>query len=31
MVGNTMFNVQISNRLKDFIGSKDDFGGTVSV
>ena len=27
MVGNTMFNVQISNRLKDIKGSKDDFGG----
>lgn len=27
MVGNTMFNVQINNRLKDIKGSKDDFGG----
>ena len=27
MVRNTMFNVQISNRLKDIRGSKDDFGG----
>ena len=27
MVGNSMFNVQINNRLKDIKGSKDDFGG----
>ena len=27
MVGSTMFNVQINNRLKDIKGSKDDFGG----
>ena len=27
MVGSTMFNVQIDNRLKDIKGSKDDFGG----
>ena len=27
MVGNTMFNVQINNRLKDIKGSKNDFGG----
>ena len=27
MVGNTMFNVQINNRLKDIMGSKDPFGG----
>lgn len=27
MVGNTMFNVQINNRLKDIKGSNDDFGG----
>ena len=27
MVGNTMFNVQINNRLKDVKGSEDDFGG----
>ena len=27
MVGNTMFNVQINNRLKDIKGSKEDFGG----
>ena len=27
MVGNTIFNVQINNRLKDIKGSKDDFGG----
>ena len=26
VVGNTMFNVQINNRLKDIEGSKDDFG-----
>ena len=26
VVGNTMFNVQINNRLKDIKGSKDDFG-----
>ena len=27
MVGNTMLNVKINNRLKDIKGSKDDFGG----
>ena len=27
MVGNTMFNVQINNRLTDIKGSKNDFGG----
>ena len=27
MVGNTMFNVQINNRLKDIKGSREDFGG----
>ncbi|CAB4032107.1 ATP-dependent DNA helicase PIF1, partial [Paramuricea clavata] len=27
MVGSTMFNVQINNRLKDIKGSKQDFGG----
>ena len=27
MVGNTMFNVQINNRLKDVMGSKELFGG----
>ena len=27
MVGNTMFNVQINNRLKDIMGSKEPFGG----
>ena len=27
MVGNTMFNVQINNRLKDVMGSKESFGG----
>ena len=27
MVGNSMFNVQINNRLKDIKGSKEDFGG----
>lgn len=27
MVGNAMFNVQISNRPKDLKGSKEDFGG----
>ena len=27
MVGNTMFNVQINNRLKDIKGSKEAFGG----
>ena len=27
MVGSTMFNVQINNRLKDLMGSKRDFGG----
>ena len=27
MVGSTMFNVQINNRLKDIKGSKEDFGG----
>ena len=27
MVGNSMFTVQLNNRLKDFKGSKDDFGG----
>ena len=27
MVGSTMFNVQIDNRLKDMKGNKDDFGG----
>ena len=27
MVGNTMFNVQINNRLKDIMDSKDPFGG----
>ena len=27
MVRNTMFNVQVNNRLKDIKGSKDDFGG----
>ena len=27
MVGNTMFNVQINNRLKDIKCSKDAFGG----
>ena len=27
MVGNTMFNVQINNRLKDIQGSKEAFGG----
>ena len=27
MVGNTMFNVQINNRLKDIKGSENDFGG----
>ena len=26
MVGSTMFNVQINNRLKDIKGSKEDFG-----
>ena len=27
MVGSTMFNVQINNRLKDIKGSKENFGG----
>ena len=27
MVGNSMFNVQINNQLKDIKGSKADFGG----
>ena len=27
MVGSTMFNIQINNRLKDIKGSKEDFGG----
>jgi hypothetical protein len=27
MVGNSMFTVQLNNRLKDLKGSKDDFGG----
>ena len=27
MVGSTMFNVQLNNRLKDIKGSKEDFGG----
>ena len=27
MVGNTMLNIQINNRLKDIKGSKEDFGG----
>jgi len=27
MVGDTMSNVQINNRLKDIKGSKNDFGG----
>ena len=31
MVGSTMFNVQINNRLKDIKGSKEDFGGVSMV
>jgi hypothetical protein len=27
MVGNSMFTVQLNNRLKDLKGSKEDFGG----
>ena len=27
VVGNSMFTVQLNNRLKDLKGSKDDFGG----
>ena len=30
MVGNSMFTVQLNNRLKDLKGSKEDFGGEVS-
>ena len=31
MVGSTMFNIQINNRLKDIKGSKEDFGGVSMV
>ena len=31
MVGSTMFNIQINNRLKDIEGSKEDFGGVSMV
>ena len=31
MIGNTMFNVQINNRLKDIKGSTEHFGGVCNI